>query len=136
MTHKPDGNISTVISGSYRKHLTGIFNLKSFLEGKGITVLSPVGSHAVNPGDEFIILDADPVRDERILQDSVFAKIRKSTFLVAYNKDGYLGKAALLEVGYALAHGIQVLTVEAVEDPNIRPYTRKIADVFPDAPVL
>ncbi len=129
-------NISTVISGSYRKHLTQMFNIKSFLEDKGITVLSPVGSHAVNPGEEFVILDADPLHDERILQDSVFAKIRKSSFLVVLNKDNYIGKAALLEIGYAIAQGLQVLTVEPVDDPNIKPYTRNIKDVFKDAPTL
>lgn len=93
------GNVSTVISGSYRRHLKEIYNLKSYLEHKGITVLSPVGTHAVNPGEEFILLDADPVKDERILQDSVFAKLRRSTFMVAFNKDDYLGKAAVLEIG-------------------------------------
>lgn len=136
MTDIIKDNISTVISGSYRKHLTQMFNLKSFLEDKGITVLSPVGSHAVNPGEEFVILDADPLHDERILQDSVFAKIRKSSFLVVLNKDNYIGKAALLEIGYAIAQGLQVLTIEPVDDPNIKPYTRNIKDIFKDAPTL
>lgn len=129
-----DGSLSTVISGSYRKHLAEIMALRDYLESQGVTVLSPVGTHAVNPGEEFVILDADPVKDERLLQDSIFAKLRRSTFLVAFNKDGYLGKAAVLEIGYAISQGVQILTIEDVEDPNIRPYTRKIADVFPDVP--
>lgn len=131
MSANGDASIATVISGSFRKHLNEIYSLKSFLQHQGINVLSPVGTRAVNPGEEFVVLDDDPVADHRILQDSVFAKIRRSTFLVVYNKDGYLGRAALLEIGYAVALGLQVLTVEPVEDPNIAPYTRLLSDALP-----
>lgn len=124
------GNIATVISGSYRRHLPGMYRLKRVLERKGITVLSPVGDGAINPGEEFVLLDADPIHDHRALQDSVFAKIRRSTFLTSFNRDGYLGKAALLEYGYAISLGIQILTLEPVTDPNIQPYTRLLSDVI------
>ncbi len=125
-----DGNIATVISGSYRRHLVGMYALKRILERKGIHVLSPVGDGAINPGEEFVLLDADPIHDHRTLQDSVFAKIRRSSFLVGFNQDGYLGRAALLEFGYAISQGISILTLEPVEDPNIVPYTRLLADVI------
>jgi len=125
-----EGNIATVISGSYRRHLPGMYRLKRLLERKGITVLSPVGDGAINPGEEFVLLDADPIHDHRTLQDSVFAKIRRSSFLTSFNEGGYLGKAALLEYGYAISIGIPILTLEPAEDPNIRPYTRLLSDVI------
>ena len=125
-----DGNIATVISGSYRRHLAGMYALKRVLEHKGIQVLSPVGTDAINLGEEFVLLDADPIHDHRTLQDSVFAKIRRSSFLVSFNEDGYVGKASLLEYGYAISIGIPILTLEPAEDPNIRPYTRLLSDVI------
>ncbi len=125
-----DGNIATVISGSYRRHLAGMYALKRILERKGIHVLSPIGDGAINPGEEFVLLDADPIHDHRTLQDSVFAKIRRSSFLVGFNQGGYLGRAALIEFGYAISQGISILTLEPVEDPNIVPYTRLLADVI------
>lgn len=125
-------NICTVISGSYRRHLTGMYSLKEVLESKGVTVLSPIGSHAVNPGEEFVLLDADPVNDRRTLQDSVFAKIRRSTFLTSFNEDGYLGAAALVEFGFAISLGLQILSLRPIEDPNIAPYSRLLSDVFGD----
>ena len=76
----------------------------------------------------FVLLDADPIHDHRTLQDSVFAKIRRSSFLTSFNEGGYLGKAALLEYGYAISIGIPILTLEPAEDPNIRPYTRLLSD--------
>lgn len=124
--------ICTVISGSFRKHLGQIMKLKQQLEQAFVTVLSPAGHAAVNPGEEFIVLDSDPVTHPKLLQDSVFAKIRRSTFLVVANFDGYLGKAAVLEIGYAIAIGISIYTVEPVEDPNLSPYCRPLSEVFPN----
>ena len=123
-------SLYTVISGSYRKYLSEMYFLKKQLESLGVVVLSPVGTSAVNPEEEFIFLDSDPITDRRMLQDSIFAKIRTSSFLVLANFEGYIGNAALLEVGYALSLGLQILTVEEVLDPNIGVYTRLLCDVF------
>lgn len=124
-------SLRTVISGSYRRHLRELYELKKEIEKLGILVLSPVGSSALNPEEEFVFLDADPIHDKRLLQDSIFAKIRTSSFLILANFDGYIGRAALMEVGYALASGLQILSVEPTEDPNIEPYTRLLNEAFP-----
>ena len=128
--------LKTVISGSYRKHLNEIVELKHDLESHGVFVLSPSGNIPINRGEEFILLDTDPIHDHRILQDSVFAKIRCSSFLVVANVDGYLGKAAALEIGYAIAQGIQIFTLEPIVDPNIKVYCRLLQEVFPEVSLL
>lgn len=123
--------LKTVISGSYRKHLAELIALRSELEQHGVEVLAPVCGEAVNPCEEFVILKDDPIKDPRILQDSIFAKMRQASFHVMLNKDGYIGRAATLELGYAIAIGLQILTTEPVDDPNIAPYTRLYHNVFP-----
>ena len=125
-------SIETVISGSFRKHLCQIIRLKHLLEENGMRVLSPEGHLATNPDEEFIYLDSDPIEHPELLQSSVFAKIRRSTFIVAANVDGYLGNAAILEIGYAIALGIRVYCVESVRDPNIAPYCRPLTEAFPN----
>lgn len=87
---------------------------------------------AENPGEEFILLDSDPIEHPEILQSSIFAKLRQSTFMVLGNFDGYLGRAAVLEVGYALGVGVTIFSVAPVDDPNIAPYCRSLSEVFPD----
>ena len=124
-------NLKTVIGGSYRKHLKELMEVKNHLLSYDIEVLSPVGSHAINPTDEFVVLDHDPIDDPQILQDSIFAKMRTSSFHVVCNTDGYIGAAALIEFGYAIALGLKILTVEPVQDPNLAPYCRLLWDVFP-----
>lgn len=130
--NKCNAALFTVISGSYRKHLQQIVQLKQALEKQHIAVLSPSGDVAVNPDEEFIILDSDPVSHPKLLQDSVFAKIRRSTFLTVANVDGYLGRAAVLEIGYAICLGLSIYTLRPVDDPNLSPYCRPLSEVFPD----
>jgi nucleoside 2-deoxyribosyltransferase len=128
-----DHALRTVISGSYGKHFEKMLEVKRFLQKRDIVVQAPVSDGIVDgTQDTFILLDEDPVEDPRTLQDSVFAKIRNSTFIVVTNVDGYIGKAAVLEMGYAVALGIQILTLEPVEDPNLGVYTRLLSDVFPE----
>jgi hypothetical protein len=127
-----NATLYTVISGSFRKHFQQIVELKQQLKQYQVAVLSPIGDSAVNPHEEFVVLDSDPVTNPKLLQDSVFAKIRRSTFLVVANIESYLGCAAVLEIGYALALGITVYTVEPVEDPNLKPYCRPLSEIFPD----
>lgn len=129
---KKDNTLSTVISGSFRKHLKEIVMLKLLLQEENISVLSPAGDIAVNPDEEFIILDSDPVENPELLQSSIFAKMRQSTFLVLANFEGYIGKAAALEIGYAVGIGIKVYSIEPVEDPNLAPYCTPIEKVFPE----
>lgn len=125
----------TVICGSLRKHLTEIAFIKKLPEEMGIGVLSPRGVVAKNPDEEFILLDSDPIDGPKLLQDSVFAKIRRSTFIVIANIEGYLGNAAIMEIGHATAYGIDIYTTEPVEDPNLIPYCRPISDIFPHLPI-
>lgn len=124
--------LCTVISGSFRKHLKHIVFLKKELETCGVFVFSPSGNTAVNPQEEFVVLDSDPITNPKILQDSVFAKIRRSTFLVVANVGGYIGAAAILEMGYAIAYGIDIYTIEEVKDPNLQPYCSPLNTAFPD----
>ncbi|GAA0429245.1 hypothetical protein [Leifsonia naganoensis] len=126
--------LKAVISGSYRRHFAEMLALKAALEAERVSVLAPVSETIINPTDEFVLLDLDPTTDPRTLQDSIFAMIRHSTFIVVANIDGYLGAAATMEIGYAIAQGVQVLTQEPVSDPNLAGYTRPIHEVFPLLP--
>ena len=133
MSDQKEPCVQTVISGSFRKHLKPIFLLKKIIEEEGVSVLSPIGSLALNPEDEFVILDTDPIDNPELLQASVFAKMRRSTFLVVANFGGYLGNAAILEIGYAIALGIKILVVAPVLDPNLAPFCHSFTEAFPNA---
>jgi len=132
MSEKRSLHLKTVISGSYRKHLKELISLRNLLERANIEVLSPVSAVALNPNDEFILLDTDPTHNHHILQDSIFAKILASSFLVLAKVGGYIGNAALMEVGYSIAYNLQIFTLEPVTDPNIAPYCKPISIIPPE----
>lgn len=120
-----------VIIGSFRKHFREIINLKKELEKVQIRVLSPKECTIKNPGSEFVIFQSDATSDHKFLQDTVFSKIRCSTFVLLANYNDYIGQAATLEIGYAIAHGISILTLNPVKDVHLKPYCRLLTDVFP-----
>lgn len=122
---------STVIIGSFRKHLSEIISIKNLLELSNIKVLSPVEDKITNPEEEFIFFESDLILDPKFLQDAVFSKIKQSTFVVVANVNGYLGRATTMEIGYAIAEGIPIYTLEPMEDVHISPYSRLLIDIFP-----
>ena len=125
-------SVKTVLSGSYRKYFNEMVQIKKYLENKGVDVLAPICNEALTPNDEFVLLLQDFVKHPRILQDSIFAKIRNSSFLVLCNFDGYIGNAAVFEMGYAASLGIQILSINEVVDPNLAAYCQPMNSVFND----
>jgi nucleoside 2-deoxyribosyltransferase len=111
---------STVICGSYSRHLREIYNIRVEFEGMGVQVLAPLGSKATADPDGFMRLDTDRDESSLTLQNRVFSKIRRCDFLTIVNPAGYLGRATIMEIGYAAAHEVPILTLEEVTDPNIR----------------
>jgi nucleoside 2-deoxyribosyltransferase len=105
--------------------------VRSLLEEQGVHVLAPTGFRVVNPGAAFSVLEGDPKVEVRMVQDAFFAQIRNTTFLTVANVDGYLGKAVTFEMGYAVAYGLRILTLEAVNDPNLSGYVERLEAVFP-----
>jgi len=124
--------LTTVIVGSFRKHLSHILDLKKQLERHQVTVLSPIEDNVINPNADFVIFQSDPTNNLKFLQDAVFHKIKNSTFVVIANINGYIGRAALLEMGYALAVGVSIYTVEPINDPHFSPYCKELKEIFPN----
>lgn len=122
---------NAVIIGSFRKHLPEILSIKLQLESLGISVLSPIDDDVVNPDDEFIVFKTDKTSDPKLLQDGVFEKIKRSNFIVLANIGGYIGRAGTLEIGYAIAHNIDIYTFEPTRDVHISPYCQLLNKIFP-----
>lgn len=122
--------MNTVIVGSYGKHFQQILELRDFLSEQGVKVLAPSSSKVINPGSNFLILEDDPIGEPKELQDLVFEKIKKSNFIIVANVDGYIGRTAAFEMGYALSLGLPIYTLEPVTDLNISGYCIPLENKF------
>ncbi len=113
----PAATACCVLISSFRKHLQEMQSTIDELHSHGIRVLSPKDGKVLNPQDEFVILDYDPdyLTDGEI-QTLVLKKMEISEFTYLVNPNGYLGKSAAFEIGYAAARGLKLFAAEPIED--------------------
>ena len=104
------------ISGSFRKHLDYILEIKSYLESMGAKVLSPRFSKPKNPGDTFVIFEGEEGLSPLQLERYHLSSIEKSDALIVCNPKGYVEAPTLLEIGYAHALGKRIIFTEKPEE--------------------
>ena len=94
--------MQVVISGSFRKHMNEIIELKQKLEEDGIKVIRPKNTDVVdNPNNpEFIKFKGEENISENELQRQYLYGIDFCDAHIIYNKDGYIGTSALYELFY------------------------------------
>ena len=107
---------SVTISGSFRKHLERIAELKKYFESYGIEVLSPKNLKAKNPGEEFVVFDGSEKMSALQLEREHLVAIEKADALIVCNPAGYVGASALMEIGFAHAHGKKIIFLEKPEE--------------------
>lgn len=103
---------NVTISGSYRKYLPEIIELKKNLENKKINVLSPRFVKPKNPGELFVTFDGEENQTPIQLEEYHLKSIGQSDALVVCNPSGYVGASALFEVGYAHAKNKKIIFTE------------------------
>jgi nucleoside 2-deoxyribosyltransferase len=118
--------LSVVISGSFRKHFSGIQSTLTAFEEVGIKVLSPHRAKVVNPGEEFAILESDDTSDPETLQQRHFDAITAADALYVFNPEGYVGASATMELGWALALGKPVFAKEVAADFTLKLFCKNV----------
>lgn len=95
--------MKVVISGSFRKHLQGILDLKNELEKRGITVLKPDKIQTIDNPDrpDFVKFDGEEVIPPLVLEMQYLKAISECDAHIIYNEDSYFGNRALRELGYS-----------------------------------
>ena len=116
-------NMKCVVSGSFRKFYSEIVDFVDELEKCGVEVLSPEKSRPLNPGGEFIVLESDATDDVEIIEKDHLNAISECDFLYLYNPGGYTGKSAVMELGWALAMGKPIYSLEKPDDIVLEKFT-------------
>jgi hypothetical protein len=118
--------LKVTISGSFHRHLHAITRAVYELTDLGIRVLSPADPRIVDAREEFLFVASDRMRSVRLVQDRHLECIRASDFLWVVAPDGYLGQSASMEIGYAVANGVPMFSLDRVSDLTLRQYVCKV----------
>lgn len=111
--------LKVTLSGSFRKHLGEIVKIIAEFSELDVEILSPAFTTPKNPDDEFVLFFGEDSEDPKILEANHLNAIEKSDFLYLVNPGGYLGKSANLELGYALAFGKPIFSLEPIDDVTL-----------------
>ena len=99
------------VTGSYRKHLSRIFEARRrFLEA-GAIVLRPHTEQMSGSDGSLILLEGDPHTASEVRRAQLQA-IEKSDLLYVVNPGGYVGPAATADAGYAHRSGTLIVCSE------------------------
>ena len=100
------------ISGSFRKHLDYILEVKDKLEAAGTKVLSPRFTEPKNPGEKFVVFTGEEGLSPLELERHHLKSISESDALIVCDPEGYVGASALLEIGFANSLGKRIIFTE------------------------
>jgi hypothetical protein len=121
--------VRATVSGSFHRHLAKIGEAVGALRDSGIKVLSPSDPRVVDCEDEFLYVASDRVRSVRLVQDRHLDAVGASDFLLLVCPDGYVGSSAALEVGFAVAHDVPVISETAPADLTLRQYVQVVSSL-------
>jgi hypothetical protein len=72
--------LKATVSGSFHRHMAGIYEAVGQLRSRNIAVLSPSDPRVVDNIGEFLFVASDKLRSIRLVQDRHFEAMRASDF--------------------------------------------------------
>jgi hypothetical protein len=99
------------------------------LAARSIRVLSPADPRVVAAQGDFLFVASDRVRSVRLVQDRHLESIRAANFLWLVCPDGYLGRSASMEVGFAAAVQVPIFTTHVPGDLTLREYVTVVPTI-------
>lgn len=108
--------LKAVLIGSYRRDATGLGNAYKELQAAGCEVLSPTGTDFVSEVNGFVFTMADLGDTPGAIEQRHLDCVRTADFVWLHAPEGYVGASASLEIGYAHALGIPVLSAVSPAD--------------------
>jgi NTP pyrophosphatase (non-canonical NTP hydrolase) len=118
-----------VLCGSFRRDPEGLRSAKEELLTAGCQLLSPVDLSFVDEVDGFVIADHERSDHPHEIESKHLEAIAASDFVWLHTSDGYVGRSASMEVGFASGLGIPVFCSRPPADIVLASMVRVVATV-------
>ena len=122
-----DNHLRVTVSGSFHRHLAAITRAVETFNDLSCRVLSPEDPRVVDNFGEFLFVVSDHFRTIRSVQNRHLAAVQASDFLWLVDPDGYVGQSASMELGFAVAMGVPIMTAVPPSDLTLRQYVITVA---------
>lgn len=119
--------LRVTICGTFNLGLPAVVEAVDFFHASGVAVLSPADPTPVEVVNGFLYVASDRHRDPGLVEARHLQAIAESDFVWLVAPDGYVGVAAALEVGFAIARSISVFSVDRVTDRNVGPVVQRVS---------
>ena len=119
--------VDVVLSGSYRKDFVRLKTTYEELRDLGCNVLSPSNVTAVKEVDGFVYMKGEEIQAPDSIEERHLDAIQRSQFMWLHTPEGYVGRSASLEIGFAHAIGVPVFASEAPSDPVLARFVRVVS---------
>ena len=121
------GGVSTVLCGTFHRRPAELRATFDRLKAS-YAVLSPVSLDWVDPGAAFVRLPQEVSESAGEVEMRHLAGIRNADFVWLFCPDGYVGSSAAMEIGFAHAAGIPILTDSLPSDELLRTMVTFVPD--------
>lgn len=121
--------LRATVSGSFHRHMIGIYDAVGTLRELGVDILSPSDPRVVDNIGEFLFVASDRLRSIKLVQDRHYEAIRNSDFLWVVCPDGYVGPSTASEIGAAHVLGVPVFSDALPNDITIKQYVYQVTNI-------
>jgi NTP pyrophosphatase (non-canonical NTP hydrolase) len=123
-----NGTRSTVaLCGSFRRDPRGLKREYDELLEAGCRVLSPVDVEWVVEQDGFVLAEHELNEEPHEVEVAHLSAMRAADFVWLFAPDGYVGRSASMELGYAHALGLTILARRLPDDVTLAGLVTKVA---------
>ena len=116
--------LRAVLCGSFHRSQPALKSAFHDLQGLDCVVLSPTGAEFVSEKDGFVFTNEDLGAAPQDIERRHLDGIRAADFVWLHDPEGYIGRSAALELGYAIACAVPVFAAEHPGDPGLRGLVR------------
>ncbi len=120
---------SVALCGSFRRDRAGLKRDYDDLVVAGCRVLSPVDVNWCAERDGFVLAAHEVDDDPSSVEEAHLCAMRTADFVWLYAPDGYVGRSASMELGYAHALGLRIFARTLPDDVTLAALVTRVESV-------
>jgi NTP pyrophosphatase (non-canonical NTP hydrolase) len=120
---------SVALCGSFRRAPTGLRHEYETLAGAGCRVLSPIDIDWIAERDGFVFAEHEIDDEPSSVEEAHLRAMRAADFVWLYAPDGYVGRSASMELGYAHALGLSIFARTIPDDVTLAGLVRRVDSI-------